>query len=196
MHTRFLLLPRVEFRAFNSKIGGHKRPGYAGPSHCHNPGSRRGRVRAGGVQSVRNLRNLPRGGQCWRGNDTDYQLGFGRGVLSLLGGGRRRGACRRGAPPPRDPCNRYRVLSSANAGRSSRTASPCPVGVARRPPRPIGARLRSLASGNRAAPRLAAFPVHWQMALAGSGATRNGAVWGRERGKAARGLKRNDAGLG
>lgn len=144
-------------------------------------------VRAGGVQSVRNLRNLPRGGQCWRGNDTDYQLGFGRGVLSLLGGGRRRGACRRGAPPPRDPCNRYRVLSSANAGRSSRTASPCPVGVARPPASanrrapPLPRLGKSGLASSRRVPRPLADGVGWIWSA--PVVTRNGAVWGRNGGR-------------
>lgn len=48
------------------------------PSHSHNPVSQRSVTRGGCAE--RNLRNLPRGGQCWRGNDTDYQFGCGCGL--------------------------------------------------------------------------------------------------------------------
>lgn len=174
------------------------------PSHWHRirgygRGTRAG-VRAGGVRSVRNLRNLARGGRCWRGNDTDYQLGFGqacRGVLSPLGGGRRRGACRRGAPPPRDPWNRYRVLSSANAGRSSRSASltrsPARWAWPARPPRPIGARLATpgLPSASRRVPRPLADGVGWiWSALPNERGDGDGEGVGRRVGEA-EGLKRN-----
>lgn len=192
----------LEFRV--SKIGWTHKYGsewYAGPQP-RRTGTESGDTVAargpGGVRSVRNLRNLARGGRCWRGNDTDYQLGFGqacRGVLSPLGGGRRRGACRRGAPPPRDPWNRYRVLSSANAGRSSRSASltrsPARWAWPARPPRPIGARLATpgLPSASRRVPRPLADGVGWIWSAlpnerrVGMGMGRGwGAVWGKRRG--------------
>lgn len=112
-----------------------------------------------------------------------------------LGGGRRRGACRRGAPPPRDPWNRYRVLSSANAGRSSRSASltrsPARWAWPARPPRPIGARLArpGLPSASRRVPRPLADGVGWIWSAlpnerrVGMGMGRGwGAVWGKRRG--------------